>query len=223
MTPSVFTAQLRIAGVLRDRGDHEAALDHLASLVPVSREEEVDLLLTREQVLREMGRPEEAIELIDGALGEVPDDPDLLYSRGLLAAELSRLDLHEKDMRRVIELDPNNAHAYNALGYTLADQTERYEEAPELITRALELAPDDPFILDSMGWVQYRLGDLDQAEQYLRRALDLRTDAEIAAHLGEVLWAAGIRDEARRLWDEALRIDPDNRTLLRTLERFTGQ
>lgn len=219
----VFTAQLRIAGVLRERGDHEAALDHLASLVPVSREEEVDLLLTREQVLRQMGRLEEAIELIDGALGEVPDDPDLLYSRGLLAAELSRLDLHEKDMRRVIELDPDNAHAYNALGYTLADQTERYEEALDLITRALELAPDDPFILDSMGWVQYRLGDLDQAEQYLRRALDLRSDAEIAAHLGEVLWVAGVRDEARRLWDEALRIDPENRTLLRTLERFTGQ
>lgn len=219
----VFEAQLRIADALLDSEGGEAALDHLAGLVPVSRDEEVEQVLVQERVLRDMARLDDAFALLDAAVQDIPGDSDLLYSRGLLAAELGKLEQHEEDIREVIELDPGNAHAYNALGYTLADQTTRYEEALELISRALELAPEDPFILDSMGWVQYRLGKLDVAEQYLRRALAIRDDAEIAAHLGEVLWVRGGKEEAEAMWERALEIDPDNGTLVETLERLKPQ
>ncbi len=215
-----FEAQRRIAMALNETEGPEAALEHLRGLVPASVDEEVELLLTQEQVLRSMDRLGEAFELIDAALQEIPDNGGLLYARALLAAEMSLLSRHESDIRRVIELEPENAHAYNALGYTLADQTDRYDEALELISRALELSPNDPFILDSMGWVKFRLGSLGEAEEYLRRALSIRQDAEIAAHLGEVLWTSGVRDEARSLWEEALQTDPDNRTLLDTLKRL---
>lgn len=216
----VFEAQRRLGSALLERDGPEAALDHLAGLVPSSLEEEVDLLLGQEQVLRQLGRLEDAYTLVDGALQDIPDNGDLLYSRALLAAELGRLPEHERDIRQVIAMEPENAHAYNALGYTLADQTSRFDEALELISRALELAPEDPFILDSMGWVQFRLGRLREAEEYLRRALAIRSDAEIAAHLGEVLWADGMHEEARRLWDEALDRDPQNKTLRDTLDRL---
>ncbi|GJL81110.1 MAG: hypothetical protein DHS20C01_07440 [marine bacterium B5-7] len=216
----VFDAQVRIADALEESEGPERALEHLTSLVPISKDEEVRLLLAQEQILRSMGRLQDALALIDGAIREIPDDSDLLYSRGLLYAELDQIEQHETDIRRVIELDPDNAHAYNALGYTLADQTDRYDEAYELIAHALELAPQDPFILDSMGWVQYRLGDLVKAEDYLRRAFTIRSDAEIAAHLGEVLWITGSRDEARSLWQEALKAHPDNVILLDTLKRL---
>ncbi|KAA3632959.1 MAG: tetratricopeptide repeat protein [Proteobacteria bacterium] len=216
----VFEAQLQVAEVLNDSSGGEAALDHLAGLTPASREEEVEIVLARERVLRSMSRIEDAFQLLDAAVQEIPDDGDLLYSRALLAAELGELERHEQDIRQVIAIDPDNAHAYNALGYTLADQTKRYDEALELISRALELAPEDPFILDSMGWVQYRLGRYDDAEEYLRRALAIRDDAEIAAHLGEVLWVKGGRAEAEKLWQRALTADPENRTLLDTLKRL---
>lgn len=216
----VFDAQLRIADALVRTGGNEAALEHLQGLVPASRDEEVDLVLAQERILRDMGRMQDAYTLLDAAVQDIPDNGDLLYSRALLAAELDELVQHERDIRRVIELEPDNAHAYNALGYTLADQTDRYAEALDLITRALELAPEDPFILDSMGWVQFRLGEYEAAETYLRKALSIRNDAEIAAHLGEVLWVVGVRDEARALWDDALKADPGNRTLLDTLERL---
>jgi tetratricopeptide (TPR) repeat protein len=216
----LFRAQLRIVSVLRTRDGPQAALDYLKELIPVTIDEEVELLLTQEQILRQMNRLGEAHALIDGAVREIPDNSDLLYARGLLAAELKILPQHEADIRRVIELDPDNAHAYNALGYTLADQTDRYHEALELITRALELAPEDPFILDSMGWVQYRLGHYQAATDYLRKALALRDDAEIAAHLGEVLWETGGKEEARKIWNEALQDYPENPTLVETLNRL---
>ncbi len=219
----LFDAQMRIAGAIEERGDGEAALEHLARVVPLSSDEEIRVYLSRERVLRGLDRLAEAHRMIDGALQEFPDHPDLLYSRGLLAAELELLEQHEQDIRRVIELDPDNAHAYNALGYTLADRTDRYKEALDLITTALELAPDDPFILDSMGWVQFRLGRAEVAAGYLRRALAIREDAEIAAHLGEVLWSSGERAEAERLWADALKRDPENPVLLETLRRFKGQ
>jgi Flp pilus assembly protein TadD len=130
------------------------------------------------------------------------------------------VDKHEADMRRLIELEPDNAHAYNALGYTLADQTDRLDEALVLIERALVLLPEDPFILDSLGWVHYRLGNNDLAREYLQRAIDLRMDAEIAAHLGEVLWMDGERDQARTVWQRGHEDDPDNSVLRETLRKF---
>ncbi len=218
-----FEAQLRIGDALKELEGGDNALDYLHMLIPASMEEEVRLFLAQEHILRGLERLEEARVLLDAAVQEHPDNSELLYARALLAADLDLLELHEKDIRRVLELDPDNAHAYNALGYTLADQTDRYEEAFQLISRALVLAPDDPFILDSMGWVQYRRGKIEQALEFLRRAHEIRQDAEIAAHLGEVLWTSGRLEEADEVWKKGLELDPENATLKRTLERLKAK
>jgi Flp pilus assembly protein TadD len=126
----------------------------------------------------------------------------------------------EKSLRKVIAKSPDNMQAYNALGYSLADRNVRLKEAHQLIAKALKMAPDDPFILDSMGWVQYRMGKLDEAETHLRKAYSLRSDPEIAVHLGEVLWKKGEKDDARKLWREAQVKDPKNDALKSTLARL---
>ncbi|MBR42001.1 MAG: hypothetical protein CL387_03055 [Acidiferrobacter sp.] len=123
-------------------------------------------------------------------------------------------------MRRLIEIDPDNAHAYNALGYTLADKTDRLGEALELIEKALSLLPGDPFILDSLGWVHFRRGDLDLALEYLQLAMDQRPDAEIAAHLGEVLWQLGNKEQAIAAWQDGSQTDPDNPVLKDTMRKY---
>ena len=215
-----FDAQVRIGFVLADAGRFEQALEHLADIVPKTQEQQVRVYLAREQVLRDSDQPQAALKLLDAALLEIPDDPDLLYSRGLVTAMLHMVDRHERDMRQLIALEPDNAHAYNALGYTLADQTDRYDEALELIRKALELLPDDPFILDSMGWLQYRMGNLVAALEYLQQAIDQSPDAEIAAHLGEVLWMTGAKDEARTTWRDGKNTDPGNPVLIDTLRKF---
>ena len=215
-----FDVQIRVGFVLADAGRIEEALRHLADVTPKSQDEQVRIYLAREQVLRDSGQPEQALELLSAALIDIPDHPDLLYARGLVTAIMDRVTEHERDMRRLIEIDPENAHAYNALGYTLADKTDRLAEALELIEKALTLLPGDPFILDSLGWVHYRRGDLDLALEYLRLAMDRRPDAEIAAHLGEVLWQLGDQDQAIAAWQDGKQADPDNRVLKDTMRKF---
>jgi Flp pilus assembly protein TadD len=136
------------------------------------------------------------------------------------AEKLGKLDVMEADLRRVIVLRPDDAQAYNALGYTLADHATRLAEALTLLEKALKLAPEDPYILDSMGWAQYRSNDLARAQEYLERAYKARPDPEIAAHLGEVLWVRGQRDEAGKLWQTSLQTHPQNEVLLETLQRL---
>ena len=138
----------------------------------------------------------------------------------MLAEKMGRLDQLERDLRSILSREPNNAQALNALGYTLADRTDRYEEAHELIAKALELKPDDYYILDSMGWVLYRLGRHQEALQYLRRAAAASDDSEVAAHLGEVLWVTGDKAGARQVWETALESTPDDQRLLDLLKRF---
>ena len=215
-----FDVQIRVGFVLADAGRIEEALEHLADVTPKSQDEQVRIYLAREQVLRDSGQPEQALELLSAALIDIPDHPDLLYARGLVTAIMDRVAEHERDMRRLIEIDPENAHAYNALGYTLADKTDRLAEALELIEKALALLPGDPFILDSLGWVHYRRGDLDLALEYLRLAMDQRPDAEIAAHLGEVLWQLGDKDQAIAAWQDGKQADPDNPVLKDTMRKF---
>ena len=138
-----------------------------------------------------------------------------------MAAEtVNRLDVLETSLRKLIELRPDHAHAYNALGYTLADRTDRLQEAHDLIDQALKLAPDDPFIQDSMGWVLYRLGRLDEGQAYLEKAFKRRPDPEIAAHLGEVLWAQGRHEEARRIWRSTLQEHPGNEVLQAVIKKY---
>jgi len=216
----IFDAQLRAAFVLADAKRADEALAHLIQMVPDSVPEQVRIYLAQERILRQSEGLEAALELLDAALIDVPGHGDLLYARGLVTAQLKLIDKHEADMRRLIELEPDNAHAYNALGYTLADQTDRLDEALVLIERALVLLPEDPFILDSMGWVHYRLGNNDLAREYLQKAIDLRLDAEIAAHLGEVLWMDGERDQARTVWQRGQEDNPDNSVLRETLRKF---
>jgi Flp pilus assembly protein TadD len=216
-------AQIQMAHALARRDGVDAGIEHLRGVIPASAQEQVRLYLAQEQVMRDAGQLEEARGLLDAALSEMPDNGDLLYARGLLTARLGQVEAHERDLRRLIELEPDNAHAYNALGYTLADLTDRYQEALTLIEKALELQPEDPFILDSMGWVQYRLGNHVQAIEYLEQAMNIRADAEIAAHLGEVLWVTGRQDEARKVWERGRETGEDNHVLEETVERFLEQ
>ena len=170
-------------------------------------------MLTDEQ------RYEDALAVYSDALENNPD-PDLLYSRAMLAEKMDRLDILERDLKKILEQDPNHAQALNALGYTLADRTDRYEEAYTFIKKALDLKPDDFYILDSMGWVLYRLGRLDESVKYLNKALTERQDPEIAAHLGEVLWVKGDKAAAREIWEAALQQTPEDTRLLDVIKRF---
>jgi len=167
-------------------------------------------------------RTKEALAVYDRGLETLQDDSRLLYARALMFAEQDNLVGAERDLRRVIELKPDDAEALNALGYTLADRTDKKAEALTLIEKALALKPGEPAILDSMGWVQYRLGNLDAAVEQLRRAYTKQRDPEIAAHLGEVLWVSGRKDEARQVWDEGRKKDAGNKVLLETIKRLAS-
>ena len=159
------------------------------------------------------------MDVFDKAIEE-QSHPDLLYSRAMLAEKMDRLDVLEADLKAIIAEDENNATALNALGYTLADRTDRYEEAYAYVKRAYELSPNDFYILDSMGWVMYRLGRLDEAVEFLQKALELRNDPEIAAHLGEVLWVMGDKQAAEKVWETALKDTPTDDRLLKVIQRF---
>ena len=177
-------------------------------------------LVTEAQILRDVKRWRDAAAVLAQASARFPDDVELIYEQAMVEEKLDHLDEMERLLRRVIALKPDHAHAYNALGYSLADRGVRLPEARELIKRALELSPGDPFITDSLGWVEFRLGNREEAARLLRQAYASRPDTEIAAHLGEVLWASGQRDEARKVWQEARGRDAGNEVLRETLARL---
>ena len=214
-------SRLRAAQAMAKEGRLDAARAYLHAIKVNSKQDEVQLIIAEAQLLRDADDAGEAFALLDRALKKRPDQPELLYDLALTAEKVGRFDILEQSLRKVIKLQPDHAHAYNALGYSLADRNQRLPEARKLIERALQLRPNDGFIIDSMGWVTYRQGDLRGAESYLRRAYDDQRDAEIAAHLGEVLWVEGKRDEARRIWTEAMMKHPENETLRKTVQRFT--
>lgn len=213
-------ARLKAALLLGKMKRLDEAKARLAALVPANDREKVRIIQAEAQMLRESGDHNGAFATLDAALKAMPDSDDLIYDRAMAAEKISRLDIMEADLRRLIEKDPSHAHAYNALGYTLADRTERVDEALVLLEQALKLQPDDPFILDSMGWALFKAKRLDEAEAHLRRAYNGRADPEIAAHLGEVLWQRGQRDEARKLFAEVAKKHPDNDVLRETMARL---
>ena len=213
-------AQLRVAALLAEGGDLESARRHLHGLRGANLRETVRIHRAEGELLARAGRYEEAMAVYDASLEDLPGNSDLLYARGMLAEQMGRLDILERDMREIIAREPDNADALNALGYTLADRTDRYEEAYALIKRALELKPDNHYIVDSMGWVLHRLGRHREALVQLRRAMSIRPDPEIAAHLGEVLWVLGEKAEARKVWEAALEETPDDERLLDVIRRF---
>ncbi len=213
-------SRLRAAQALAKQGKLAEARAYLRRVATTADEQRVQLVIAEAQLLREANEPGEALVMLGQALERQPDQPDLLYDLALTAEKLSRFDLLESNLRKLIQIRPDHAHAYNALGYSLADRNERLPEARKLIERALELAPQDHFIVDSMGWVLYRQGDLKGAIEHLRRAYSSRPDGEIGAHLVEVLWMSGERDEAQRILEEALQAHPDNETLQKTIKRL---
>ncbi len=215
-----FEAQLRIGMLMAKRGDVAAGRAYFAALDTETESQEIQLIVSEDQMLRDAKQYDEAFKVLTKGLSKFPSNNDLLYARALTAERLDRIDVHEADLRKIIKADPKNANALNALGYTLADRTTRYQEALDLIEQALALKPDDAYIMDSMGWVQYRLGNLGEARKYLKSALDKRDDAEIAAHFGEVLWMMGDRAGAESVWTRALQETPDNEQLLGVIKKF---
>lgn len=216
-------AQLRRAVALERGGDLDAALASLHAYQDSGGEHGESLvgahLLEAELLIRNR-RHEDALAAYDRGLSTFEDDPDLLYGRALGLERLDRVDEAIATLRRLLELDPDNADVMNALGYTLADRTDQLDEARELIEQALAQRPDNAAILDSMGWVLFRQGQAQEALTHLRRAFELQRDAEIAAHLGEVLWRLGETDEARSIWRLGEELDADNRALKSTIERY---
>lgn len=213
-------AQIRYAQVLGKQGNLDQARSHLRQLAEQNSGQSVPLVLAEAQLLREANQVKEAFQLLGKALDGQPENPDLLYDYAMLAERIDRVDILESSIRKVIAVRPDNAHAYNALGYSLADRNVRLDEARELIEMALKLAPRDYYIIDSMGWVLYRMGQNAEAVHYLRQAFSGRPDAEIAAHLGEVLWVSGERAEAEKIWMDASEKFPKNDSLINTLKRF---
>jgi len=215
-----FNARIRRAQLIAKRGDVDAARKTLAEMKPANADDETQILLADAQILRDGGYDKSAFSVLQGGVERFPDSPDLLYDFALAAEKVGDLQTMEASLRRVISLVPDNQHAYNALGYAFAERNVRLDEAYDLVDKALKIAPGDPFIMDSMGWVQYRLGHLPEAEDLLRRAYAVRADPEIAVHLGEVLWQKGDKDNAQKMWREAQAKDPKNDTLKNTLARL---
>ena len=215
-----ISAQARYAGVLAKQGRLGDARKHLQQVSAENNQQRVQLIQAEAQLLREAAAYQDAFDLLGRALEKLPDFPDLLYDHAMAAEKVNRFDVLESNLRKLIQIRPDHAHAYNALGYTMADRNERLSEARELIETALKLAPGDPFIMDSMGWVLYRQGRNKEGLGYLQRAYALRPDPEIAAHLGEVLWAEGQREQAQKIWSEVLKEHPKNELLQNTVKRF---
>jgi tetratricopeptide (TPR) repeat protein len=218
----MFDAKLRIANLLGETGRFDEAYEHLGAMLKGSQSNGslVRIYLTEGDLLRAEKRYQDAMEVYNSALDIVPGNSDILYARALTAEKVGRIDILEADIQTILKTEPNNAHALNALGFTLADQTDRYEEAYTYLKRAIEIMPDDPAIIDSYGWINYRLGNYEEAIRLLRNALSRFDDGEIAAHLGEVLWVSGRQLEAEEVWKKALKKSPDNSSLQGVMGRF---
>ena len=218
----VFDSKLRIAGLFARLGRVDEGLQQLEVLAEkqTSWELRVKAYLAQGEILASKKRYAEGLEMYSRALQQKPDDADLLYARALMAEKVDRIDITEADLLKLLSAQPENANALNALGYTLADRTERLEEARDYIKRAAELVPDDPAILDSLGWVSYRLGNMQDALKWLSMAFERLEDAEIAAHYGEVLWKNNQKDEAEKVWKIGLENNAEHPVLLETMKRL---
>jgi tetratricopeptide (TPR) repeat protein len=215
-----FDALARTAGLVADQGNLHKARSMLGDMRSITPKRSVDLYILEGELLRKHSTNDEVVGLYNAALKAHPDDLDLLYARALSASAQGRVDILERDIRVILKQKPDHADALNALGYTLADQTDRYQEALGYIQKALVIKPDSPAILDSMGWVQYRMGNNEEALRYLRRAFDKEQDVEIAAHLMELLWMTGQKQEAQKVLQGALKKTPDNKYLQQAIKRL---
>ena len=216
----IFSVQRQRASLLAKQGQISEARTLLRNLPGSTADERRLKLLAEVQLLKDSGENEQAYRLQSEVIALTPEDNDLVYDQAMLAEKTGRLDEMETLLRQVIARQPDYHHAYNALGYSFADRGVRLEEAKRLIQKALEFAPEDPFITDSLAWVEFRLGNKAEAARLLRFAFAKKPDSEIAAHLGEVLWSQGNTSEAKAIWQEGLRLNPNNSTLKGTLKRL---
>ncbi len=216
-----LSANNRIGQILLAQGQLEQSQQYFTALRDRRPEQREPLYGLEAELLNSSEMWDASLSILNQGLNEFPDSANLLYSRSMLSEELGDLDMMENDLRAILDKDPNNATALNALGYTLSNRTNRYEEARSLISHALRLQPGDPAILDSMGWVLYKQGQYEQAIKYLRQAFAKFPDPEVAAHLGEVLWASGDHDGAMEIWDSALLQSPDHAVLAATIKRLS--
>jgi len=218
----LLDARIRVAGLLAEVGKIDDALAKLKALIKNDNNNinQIKVYLAQGEVLRSVQRNKEAMTVYNTALKDSPENTDLLYARALTAEKLDMLDVTESDLRMVLMHEPNNANALNALGYTLADRTERLEEAKKYILKAASLLPDDPAVLDSLGWIYYRLGEYAKAIDWLSKAFAKLEDAEIAAHLGEVLWKNGQIEEANKIWQRGLKVEADHPVLKKTIKQY---
>lgn len=214
-------AQIRYADLLATKGYLKEARTYLQSLPAANDQQTAHLILAEAQILRRTKAYQEVYNLLSDGLNKLPDYPELLYDRALAADKLGKFAILEQDLHKLIQLRPDNPHAYNALGYSYAERGKHLPEALKLIRKAIALSPDDPYIMDSLGWVYYRMGNIAEGLNYLNLAFAARPDPEIAAHLGEVLWIQGAKEDAKNIWRTALEKDPDNDILLETLQRLT--
>ena len=213
-------ARLRQALIRARQGNIDQALAIIDASGPETDEEVVLGVTAAAQILRDANRIDDAIARLKVADQQQPDTVEIKYELAMLYERKGQLKDTERLLRQVIALDSGHAHSYNALGYSLADRNQRLPEALKLITRALEISPQDPFIMDSMGWVKYRMGDRVEAIDYLSKAYAKRPETDIAAHLGEVLWVQGKRDEALKIFREGAAKEPQNPVLLETVRRL---
>ncbi|WP_156501205.1 lipopolysaccharide assembly protein LapB, partial [Alcanivorax sp. HI0044] len=218
--PQAIRARVQAARLLYQQGNTSQAHALMHSLAQQQPELQDSLTITEAEMRSNNGDPQGAIALINNALRDQPDNTDLLYSRAMTAEKVGNLAQLEKDLKRIITLDPDDASALNALGYTLGNRTDRLDEAYQYVSRALELRPDDPAILDSMGWVLYKRGETEAARDYLRRAYEKFPDPEVAAHYGEVLWVLGAQNQARQVWRDTLESDPDAPHIREVMEKL---
>jgi len=215
-----IAARTRLAQMLLQQGKTSEARDLLRNTRGSTAAEKTQLVLAESQILRDAGRNNDAYIVLDSALTTQPDNPDLLYEAALTAERIGKPELLETHLKHLLKIKPDHAHALNALGYSWTERNIRLTEAQELIARALSLTPEDPFIMDSMGWVLFRQGKLPEALQTLERAYSIRADPEIAAHLGEVLWILNRKEDARRILTEANKAHPGNEVLSGTIKKL---
>jgi len=218
--PQAFSAKLRVAGVLAHQGKLPEARAYLQAMEVTTNQQRTQVVSAEATLLRDAKQYQEAFEVLGKALEKLPNHPDLLYDYAMAAEKINRLDVLESSLKKLIQVKPDNAHAYNALGYTLADRTTRFDEAKQYLEQAVKLAPNDAFILDSLGWLQYRMKAHAQAISTLRHAFSVRADPEIAAHLGEVLWESGDKIEAKKIWDGALKDNPGHEVLQSAIQKY---
>ncbi len=215
-----FPARTRMAFLLNKAGKLEEARQTLHQIEAQDDQQRVQLLLIEAQLLRDNKQPEAAYRVLTQVMEKLPNHPELLYEAAMLADQIGKHETSEQLLRQLIQNKPDHAHAYNALGYSMLERNERIHEAMQLVGKALQLAPDDPAIIDSMGWGYYRLGNLAKSVEFLRRAYTANPDPEIAAHLGEVLWMQGNRREATKIWQQARKAHADNAVLEAVVKKF---